>query len=306
MPRKRDILSSIDALAQNERAFFDDATRFLAPVLPARPVGVRIGGVVCRMKPEPATFAGFGVFQPVTDRDALLDRKATLAERRDYLQLLPRTRLILLGQDLGPDASRCSRWLALPAQADGRLRATGPLPVSLVTDAVDPLDTVIARFDGSTFWFDQRDPRASPATAAYLRQHAVQRTPASSLERSGLTRLQREAYALYLSAVNAGQSVARHLRLRDRSAPPGLTAEQRVRDALEHGGAVLRELAERDGDLRVTYDLHGRRHTSHVRPKDLSIRSAGVCLAGGDAAFDLASLVGVLREGYRRNADDFW
>ena len=313
MPRKRDILASIDRLAEPERAFFADETRFLAPVLPGRRVRVRIGGAVCEMKVEPKRFAGFGVFRPVTHDDALLDRETTLAERRAYLGLLRRVRLILLGPDVGGDADRCGRWLAMPAGDDRGVNVTGPLSVCLLGDGVDPLDAIVACFDGSTFWYEDRDRRASPAVAAYLRQSATTRLPAARLDRPGLSRQQREAYALCLDAASANRSVAAHLaeqlrREAQRQAPPPepATDEQRVRDALAHGGAQLREVARRGDELRVSYDLDGHRHTSLVRARDLSVRSAGVCLAGGDRAFDLASLTGVLREGYRRHADDFW
>ncbi len=81
------------------------------------------------------------------------------------------------------------------------------------------------------------------------------------------------------------------------------TDEQRIREALEHGGAELREMARRGGEIRVTYEVDGRRHVSLVHGSDMTVQSAGVCLSGGDRAFDLASLVGVLREGYGGGAD---
>jgi hypothetical protein len=38
-----------------------------------------------------------------------------------------------------------------------------------VEDA-QPFDVIVARYDGSHFWFDQVDDREDPAAAVYLRQ----------------------------------------------------------------------------------------------------------------------------------------
>jgi hypothetical protein len=66
---------------------------------------------------------------------------------------------------------------------------------------------------------------------------------------------------------------------------------------LSHAGAQLIEYLERGDSYRVTYSIDGRRFTSSVNKEDLSVQVAGVCLSGADQLFDLASLVGVLREG---------
>ena len=42
--------------------------------------------------------------------------------------------------------------------------------------------------------------------------------------------------------------------------------------------------------------VQGREHTSAIAKDNLTVLSAGICLAGGDQAFDLNSLVGVLRQ----------
>ena len=45
----------------------------------------------------------------------------------------------------------------------------------------------------------------------------------------------------------------------------------------------------------ITVD--GRQFTSSVNKDNLTIQMAGICLSGEDQKFDLASMVGVLREG---------
>src|SRR5262249_30026262 len=73
--------------------------------------------------------------------------------------------------------------------------------------------------------------------------------------------------------------------------------ENRLRKALAHAGAELSNFRERADVYTVTYTVDGRRHTSAVSKKDFTVRVAGICLSGQDENFDLASLVGVIREG---------
>ena len=73
----------------------------------------------------------------------------------------------------------------------------------------------------------------------------------------------------------------------------------RLRDNLSHAGARLVDYLERTDSFRVTYLVDGQQYTSSVDKRDLTVQSAGICLDGTDRNFDLASLVGVLREGQR-------
>jgi hypothetical protein len=75
------------------------------------------------------------------------------------------------------------------------------------------------------------------------------------------------------------------------------SGERRLREALEHAGATLRDFAERGDVYSVSYTVDGQRHTSIVGKADLGVQTAGICLSGEDRKFDLHSLVGVLREG---------
>ncbi len=272
---KKHVSNLIASLAAKEDAFL--RTRFVAPIAGEGVVQVRIAGAVCRLRIRPRRFIGWGVFAPMSYTDAVLDRAATMAERRAYLALWPSLRLVML------DGRR-----AIPGRlSDKRFAIDGEAIVLDVQDA-EPFDTIIARFDGQRFWFDEPDPQADPAAAAYLREAIVAMRPPRQLDRPGLTPEQRLAYA------------AEHdRRVREEIERQKLTDEGRLQTALEHAGARLTSFSEVQDVYRVSYVVDGRRHTSVVRKGDLAIASAGVCLSGEDQKFDLTSLVSVLREGQK-------
>jgi hypothetical protein len=201
----------------------------------------------------------------------------------EYLSLLPEVRLILL-------QAQGRRWLSLPAlSGDRRFRIEGAVAVQLPEEGLERFETVISRFDGRLFWYERRDPGRDPAVAAYLRQKLGNAgrdclpPDAARLHKRGLTREEREAYALLRSVIVAEQ--------RDHT-------EVRLSEALEHAGARLRSYSERGGVYVVQYEIDGRRHVSSVNRDDLSVVTAGICLDGTDRRFDLTSLVGVLRQAH--------
>jgi hypothetical protein len=233
------------------------------------------------MRISPRRFQGWGVFRPTSFTHAVLERDATLAERQRYLALFPAVRLILA-------ETTHDGWVACAARlSDARFQIDGHALVLGVEDA-EPFDTIVARFDGANFWMDEPDAQAEPATAAYLRESLIRMLDPRFIDRAGMTPEQRMAYA-FVHAQN----------LRRKLESERATGEYRLRVAIEHAGAELRGFAELPDVYRVTYTIDGRRHVSVVRKDNLSVQSAGVCLSGMDTAFDLASLVGVLREGDR-------
>jgi hypothetical protein len=203
-----------------------------------------------------------------------------MAERRQYLDLLPMLRMVVCRRDR-------EQWLAIPAQgsgADARFRIEGLVPIRLVEEA-QVFEILLTRFDGAQCWYDGPDPRSDPGTAAYLREALGRMVEPGQLSRPGLTAQDREAYVLnYAPKLQA--EIEAH---RDR-------VEERLRGALAHAGAILRDYQERGDVYRITYEIDGRRHVSAVDAKDLSVQVAGICLSGQDRRFDLTSLVGVLRE----------
>jgi hypothetical protein len=267
----------IDRLAAAEEQFL--AQEFLAPVLRGgAKVRVRIAGAICEMTVTGRATEGFTVLRPRSHAEATPVRPATMAERRAYLQLFPALRCILTRRD-------GDTWHASLCAADPRVPNDVPVEVRFV-DGADLFDTVVARFDGRSFWFDSLDEQADPRLATYLREQLVRMARPAKLEYAGLTAAHREAYAsLHAQRLAAIQADAQ-------------TREQRrLGRALAHAGATLRAFTDAGRDAyRVTYDVDGRRHVSVVRKADLTVQVSGICLSGRDRDFDLNSLVGVLRE----------
>jgi hypothetical protein len=275
--RSRRFQDAFDKLAAAEEGFL--ASEFLAPVVRGGDVCVRIAGILCRLQVTPRDFAGFGVFAPTSHSAAKLIRPATLTQRKQYLELFPLVRLILCKREK-------DEWLAVAAhQGDQRFRVAGLVPVRLVEEG-QQFDVIRTRFDGANFWFESTDPSRDPSTATYLRQSLHAQIVPNLLERSGLTPEERLAYAVHFMKPETTKKSAAD------SPDPGT----RLQEALQHSGAELLDYLERDDSYRVTYLLGGRQHVSVVRKSDLTVQVAGICLSGEDRQFDLASLVGVLRE----------
>jgi hypothetical protein len=272
------IAEILQRLELAEQAFAGQ--ELIAPLVEHGQVRVRIAGVICRLHVSGRPAEGWLLLKASSSSQAEVLREASLAETERYLALFPVVRLILLRRE--------KDWLATPASfGDRRIRIDGPVPLRLAGVELAPFETVIARFDGASFWYERRDPARNPAIAGYLRGQLAQRganglpPEAGELHKLGLSREEREAYAL----------VRRDLAetLRD-------PTERRLDEALAHAGAALTSFSTRDGLYTVRYQVDGDEHVSTVDPSDLTVTSAGICLSGQDRRFDLASLVSVLQE----------
>lgn len=298
--RRKPIDALLSQLAAKEQHFLD--REFLAPVPRGGEVRVSIGGVLCKIRIEPKDFEGWGIFQPVSHTEALLVRTASLAERRRYLNLFPLVRLIVCRRD-------GDRWLGCAASfGDRRFSIDGLVPIEL-PEAVQVFDVIRSRYDGGRFWFDEPDPRHDPGMAVYLRTALAEEVTPEELHRPGLTAEERAAYELNVWQQQADEeeagprrNPAHKRRSRNpRQAAPSSPAEtdpvrRRLRENLSHAGARLIEYVEHSDSFRVVYTVGGQQYTSAVDKQDLTVQAAGICLSGEDRKFDLASLVGVLRE----------
>jgi len=280
--RKSDILRKLAGLADAENAFL--RAQFIAAVSGGDKVAVKIAGIRCELSVEPRSFDGFGMFKPVSHTAARLVRPASLAERQAYLALFPAVRLVLCERSGG------SALGILASRGDTRFTLDAPASIHHVEQA-ELFDSVVARYDGVRFWFDQPDPRSPPATGRYLREAILQMRPTKEIDCPGSTAEQREAYRINLDARLALIERQRQHEISARRE----TAEGRISEALEHAGGELREFIEQRDAYRVRYVVDGQEHLSVVSRRDLTVLSAGICLSGEDDKFDLASLVSVVR-----------
>lgn len=231
------------------------------------------------MRIEPKSFEGWGVFQTQSHSVARLVRDATLRERRQYLDCLPRVRMVL--------CQHLEGWFAIPAEKDSRMHIEGTPPVCLV-ESGELFQTIWTRFDGATFWFDSLETRQDPTIASWLRDCLADEAPPNELKRSGLTSALRHAYAMELQRRRNVMRVERHDQI-----------ETQLRNALSHSGARLHGFVEHADGYRVTWTAGGRRHVSSVDRDSLTVQVAGICLSGEDQKFDLGSLAGVVQEAER-------
>lgn len=271
--------NALDLIARLGRAEASlHGQEFLAPLLPNGQARLRLCGLIYVLK-VPAAYPGWWRCQVHTARQAAIIAEALPWQRGDYLALWPVLRLVLL--EPLPDKA----WLALPynpsAAAQRFSLSGGPLVVHLV-ERGQPFERVIGRVEGRTIWYDDHDHRADPCIAEALRAAlaAGQTTPGVQ----GLGAGEQSAYLLRVNQMAAQQA---HTAEQD--------TEQQLRHALDVGGAHLLGYALTDHGLQVTWDRNGQRSVALVAT-DLSVVSAGVCLSGEEASFDLTSIVGVVQD----------
>jgi hypothetical protein len=260
---------------------------FIAPVMAGRRVRVRVLGLVYEMEVEDKSFAGWALLKMVAAGRAAVVDTPSAQQVGQYLKLLPRVRMVLL-------ESHDGLWWALSAQRSGSgFTIEKPVPVQLVARA-GSFDTIYARFDGASFWFEELDRRRDPAVARTLRQHLENDLKPVDLRARGMVPAERDAYTIAW--------LARHPEAL--ASPEQIRAEsesERLQRALRHAGASLDAYWQTNaGAITVRFVVDGVTRVCEVRPDDYTIMSAGICLSGDDMNFDLASLVGVLRESDRQ------
>jgi len=266
--------SLFDKLAKQEKEFF--ASKFMSPVLKGQPIRVRIAGVAVELEVRPKSFSGWGLFESKDQKTCQFVDKPSRAQKQQYLKLYPNFTMVVCRQ---------KRAFGILASQDNRVVVQGLIPIQL-PEEIRIFDTINVRFDGKNFWYDSHSASRSPRIAVQIRDLLAEETDPSKLVLSGMTPQERLSYSIAFDHEIESK--------RDKK-------EERLKKSLERGGAVLRSYVERGDTYTVEFTVDGERHRSVVNSETLKISSAGICLSGGDAAFDLQSLVGVIREGHERS-----
>jgi hypothetical protein len=283
------LLDLLDRVAAAERELAQ--RRFVAPCVPGTTLRVRVDGLVHTFVPNPPGFEGWGLFAPIDGQRAQLRVRPDEGTVSRYLALLPRVRLVAVRPAKAARGPRHA-WWAMPVSREAfrrRFRRDGPVVVQLAKELV-AFETIVARFDGASFWLEGSETFADPRLADHLRRALGEWQLPDTLAFPGLTPEHRDAYALALSARLQAKEWATH--------DDAASLEARLRRALHVGGGRFESVRAREGGLTVEWtDRDGHRHASLLADDATSVRSAGVvCLQGHDADFDLTSLVGVVTD----------
>ena len=224
------IKNLIDAMAREEVARLN--TEFLAPCVRGGRLRARVNQLIYTFKALPEDFEGWGIFLPTSNTEAELLEEASLFQINEYLQLFKPLRVRLAFQLWG------ATWLAYPANESDALQKTGaavPLIVHLVTEGTK-FEQIIARIDGSTFFFEDVDRRADPQVARTLLGAFTENRRPEDLKFENLTPEMRVAYELALSP-RLPQKRRRKAGEETPLEPP--RDEARLASALQLGGGAL-------------------------------------------------------------------
>lgn len=303
--KKPDVLAMIKKAAADTTEVL--SSQILAPVVPGAKVRVRIKGLVHELTPNDRQYEGWAILRATGLKTASIIGPASAAQVRAYCDLLPRFQLIALME-------KDDSWWGIPAQtSDARMQIFGAVRIRLA-QKLSSFQTINARFDGTTFWFEDVARRRNPVIARRLREALSNEIFPEDLQVAEVIPQERCAYTMMFFAMHpelidspepdGGSEAAEDVA--EAQKPVASTFDYqswwtnllavRLNQAVRHAGARL-DTYWRDahGVVTVRMVVDNELHVVQVQSRDLSVISSGICLSGMDSAFDLASLVGVLR-----------
>jgi len=280
----RDVLDLIDRIGKQENKITEKV--FVSPVFYNTRIATSVERIIYSFDIK-SVEPGWYKFQPVNTKRARMIGKADLDEIHQYLQFLPKVRLILVFKN-----HKAYYGVPLKGNKHG-FEVSELLPVYLFDDMATDLSKIICRFDGANLWYDSLDFSGDPAKTDYLIESLKKLRDPKWVKYTGLTLEEKIAYAI------------KHTYEKKISEESKKTKLQRD---VEFAGGKFLESKERSDHIYVTYEVDGAKFSTIVS-KDPNHRviTAGICLTdhdtgrAGDTDYDLKALVSVIREGQRTN-----
>jgi len=250
-------------------------SEFACPVFSDK-VNVDIAGIITQYSILPKDYRGWGIFKPFGNKLAAYEKECPHNLRELYLCILPRFEMVVCDID---------KKLGIIINSDTRITTTSPLKFHL-SENISLFNHILVRFDGGNFIYEKH--------SRYYDNKIIARM-IYALDNNKKIELLPAKY-------QAAFDYAYHIKQRELLGQK----EYRIKSAIERSGGKYKSYSElSDEDIKVTYEIDGHTYTSTIN-KNLNVISAGICLSGGDTAFDLQSLMSVIREGQNRNLIHRW
>jgi len=275
----KNILDLISDLGKKEEELLYSG-EIMSPVHGNETIVARVEGLVYSFQ-IPRVKPGWYVFKAKDSKQAKYVRHAELSDRDLYFKNLPQIRMNLCFRKEGV-------YYANPVKGSKlNLQSNLLYPIYLTDDLVMDFDRILCRFDGENFWHEDLDMGSDPEKPQYLRECLKNLTPSDKIRFKGLTVDEKACYAI---------RVAMDKKFLENN------KELQLRKDIEHGGGRFISFQEKSDHFKIEYEVDGEKYTSHVaKTSGHKVLTAGICLNGGDADFDLKSLISVMREGQDRN-----
>ena len=249
-------------------------SEFITPIFFNNQVATRIAGVVYPFS-IPKVKPGWYKMRPVDYKSAEVVEEASFMEIEQYLEKLPKVRVILIFK-------KDNIFHGVPFKTNAHGLPLDAIPIYLHDDMPTDFDQVVCRFDGLRLWYERVDPNNDPSKGEYLRESVEKLRSPKLLRKSGLILEERIAYNLRY-ALDKELLVTRK--------------ERDLKNHVEHAGGQMKKFVGRKDHYQITYEVDGHTYTSSVSKDPVHrVISAGVCLSGYDADYDLKSLITVMRE----------
>lgn len=266
-------LDLLDKLISREKEVITQ--QILSPVIQGAKVCVKIANVIVHLNVLPKNFVGWGVFSTDSSfKEAKFIEEATRRQQREYLDLLPKALMVICEHN---DERTVGSFL----NNDDRFPFDAA-PIFFPQN-ISIFDVVSVRYNGQYFIYERHYAGKYTGQTEAAREFLNKETKPDKINlHFGFAR----AYA-YAYEVSVQQKK--------------LTAEDKVKIAVARAGGNFRNMVDRGGIFTVSFEVDGQTFTPTVNANNLMLENAGICLSGGDRAFDLESFVHIAREGVRRN-----